>query len=95
MNVKSVYLGADVAKAEIVVAGVGLAQPLTIANAPAGYRALLARLGDGPVPGIAAQHIPALAAQVQVGRALVGLAQVAPARRCAADLLEERRPIRF
>jgi transposase len=49
MNVKSVYLGADVAKAEIVLAGVGLAQPLTIANAPTGYRALLARLGDGPV----------------------------------------------
>ena len=49
MKVKSVYLGADVAKAEIVVAGVGLAQPLTIANAPAGYRALLARLGAGPV----------------------------------------------
>lgn len=49
MNVKSVYLGADVAKAEIVVAGVGLVQPLTIANTAAGYRALRAGLGDGPV----------------------------------------------
>ena len=49
MNGKYVYLGADVAKAEIVVAGGPLAQPLTIANAPAGYRALLGRLGGEPV----------------------------------------------
>ena len=49
MKVKGVYLGADVAKAEIVVAGGPLAQPWTIANAPAGYRALLAGLGAGPV----------------------------------------------
>jgi transposase len=49
MKLKSVYLGADVAKAEIVLAGAPLAQPLTIANAPAGYRALLTGLGDEPV----------------------------------------------
>ena len=49
MNGKCVYLGADVAKAEIVVAGLPQAGPRLIANTPAGYRALLAQLGAGPV----------------------------------------------
>ena len=50
MPIAPVYVGADVAKDSIVLAGSLPALPPTIANTPAGYRVLLRQLRRGPGP---------------------------------------------
>jgi transposase len=50
MSIAPVYVGADVAKDEIVLCAAPLALPSAIANEAAGYRALLARLRRSAAP---------------------------------------------
>ena len=49
MRASVVYVGADVAKKQIVLAGGRWAGPWTIANQPEGYRMLVAKLAGEPV----------------------------------------------
>lgn len=57
--------------------GAGNNQAFGVCHHHATFRRHFVGLGNTPAFGIAAQHVPALTAQVQVGRAFFGTAQVA------------------